>query len=70
MQVFRFSSHPMHFLGKRSLYAYLVQYHVWPLLEEMEVIARIWMTILLTVLCSELLYRLFGLILNGRPKRR
>lgn len=68
LQAFRFASRPMRFLGKRSLYCYIIHVHLWALLEGTPTLARAWLTIGLVVLFSELFYALSQKLFSSRRK--
>lgn len=64
----KFTSKWMFYLGKRSMYIYIIHVNIWPMLRVENAIYRFWIVLLLSMILTEMMYRLIGALL-GDPKK-
>lgn len=61
-----FGSKPMRYVGKRSMFLYIVHINVWPALQIENIVYKFWIALVLSVIFSGVVYRLTEFLMRDR----
>lgn len=58
-----FTSQVMVYLGKRSMYLYIIHINVWPAISISDPIERFWVALIISLVLTEFIYQLVGIVM-------
>lgn len=66
LRKYTFTSGPMLYFGKRSMYLYIVHINIWPIVQVDNAVIKFWVALVLSVLITEIIYRLTEVLLSNK----